>query len=25
AHKGNLEIKYGEESRFIRLHWHRDL
>jgi len=24
AHRGELKIKYGEESRFIRLHWHRD-
>ncbi len=25
AHKGDLKIKYGEETRFVRVHWSRDL
>lgn len=25
AHKGNLKIKYGEETRFVRVYWTRDL
>lgn len=24
AHKGDLEIKYSEESRFLRVFWHRE-
>lgn len=25
AHKGDLKIKYGEEARFVRVHWRRDI
>jgi len=25
AHKGELEIKYGEETRFVRVYWNRDI
>lgn len=25
AHKGDLEIKYGEETRFVRVYWSRNL
>ncbi len=24
AYKGNLEIKYKEDARFVRIYWHRD-
>ncbi len=25
AHKGDLSMKYGDETRFVRVHWSRDL
>lgn len=25
AYKGDLEVKYSEEEKFVRLFWHRDV
>ncbi|RLA99834.1 MAG: ATPase [Deltaproteobacteria bacterium] len=25
AHKGKIDVKYSDESRFVRIHWSRDI